>query len=267
MKKFVFALLLVSFAACVFADGGLIFPHPPDWIPNVQEGSQNAIVAWNGREETLIISISVKSDVSTYALRVIPLPANPKIEEGTFESFDRIKELINPRPIYFPMPGMIGAAQESRGWEDYGIETVQRENIGLHDLTVVRVRDAEYFEDFVKDFMVRKGWRASSLEAGFKNAAQKYVDGGISYFVFDVIQVNSTPKAVKPVIYKFESSRLYYPLAITAHSEIGPSESVVNLYFVTVAPLEAEDVSRVGLTTNAGFSGNEREITIKIELG
>ena len=78
----------------VFGDGGIIGP-PQIYI---QEKAQNAIVAWNGFEEVLILSVDIQSSESTKVLRVIPLPSNPsEVKEGSFESFTKLQEIINDK--------------------------------------------------------------------------------------------------------------------------------------------------------------------------
>ncbi|HJH27131.1 MAG TPA: hypothetical protein C5S37_10290 [Methanophagales archaeon] len=67
----VFILLAPSL---VFADKGMIVVGPRE--VSLQESGQNAIVAWNGDEEIIILSTDAKSSESTLVLEVLPLPSN-----------------------------------------------------------------------------------------------------------------------------------------------------------------------------------------------
>lgn len=82
------------------ADGGMMI-----WPPTVylEQSAQNAIVAWDGKEEILTISTNMKSSAAGTALRVVPLPSNPTdIKEGAFESFDAITSLVNKKLSQLP---------------------------------------------------------------------------------------------------------------------------------------------------------------------
>jgi len=97
MKK-IYLSFLISFLILIFpvlglADGGMIV-----WPPmiHIDQSAQNAIVAWNGEEEIIILSIDIESYDNATALRIIPLPSNPsEVEEGSFESFEKLIEIMN----------------------------------------------------------------------------------------------------------------------------------------------------------------------------
>ena len=97
MKKialFIIILMLMLSFPAVCGDGGIIGP-PQIYI---QEKAQNAIVAWNGTEEVLILSIDIQSSEPTKVLRVIPLPSNPiSVTERSFDSFVKLQEIINKK--------------------------------------------------------------------------------------------------------------------------------------------------------------------------
>jgi hypothetical protein len=85
-------MLLVFPAAC--GDGGIV--GPPQI--HIQEKAQNAIVAWNGTEEVLILSVDIQSSESTKVLRIIPLPSNPtNVSEGSFDSFTKLQDIVNEK--------------------------------------------------------------------------------------------------------------------------------------------------------------------------
>ncbi len=70
------------------------------WPPEIHldQSAQNAIVAWNGSEEIIVLSSNIKSSNEATVLEILPLPSEPsKVEEGSFESFEKLTELINEK--------------------------------------------------------------------------------------------------------------------------------------------------------------------------
>ena len=85
---------LLAFSS-VSANRGMVVIYPRE--VSVQESGQNAILAWNGNEEVIILSTDAKSSESTLVLEVLPLSSNPTVEEGSFDSFTKLTEIINEK--------------------------------------------------------------------------------------------------------------------------------------------------------------------------
>ena len=70
--------LLITGAQPGFADRGSI-PWG-DWdlqnLPEIYEPAQNAIIAWNGKEEILVLTTDLRSSKPTKVLEVLPLRPN-----------------------------------------------------------------------------------------------------------------------------------------------------------------------------------------------
>jgi len=66
-------LILIS-PILVLADGGMHI-----WPPTVylDQSAQNAIVAWNGEEEVLILSADIESSDTATVWIMVALPSNP----------------------------------------------------------------------------------------------------------------------------------------------------------------------------------------------
>lgn len=89
-------ILILLAPSVVYANRGMMVIGPMD--VDLQESGQNAIVAFNGNEEVIILSTDVSSSESTLVLEVIPLPSNPnKVEEGSFDSFEKLIEIIQEK--------------------------------------------------------------------------------------------------------------------------------------------------------------------------
>lgn len=221
-----FFLLLSSMIMWVSADRGMI-PLMPN--VSVYEPGQKAIVAWNGREEILVLSTDVSSVVNTTVLEILPLPSNPwKIEEAGLESFDIIQGLIW---YHAPPP-------PSRGY--YGNETDQvrvvfHEKIGMHDITVVEAHNVSEFAEWVGKFLLENGISQQVSLKDLEVVVQDYILRGFHFYVLDLIELSSNQRSVEPILYEFDTGFLYYPLLIT--SPIGGDGKIV-LFLITTGNIE-----------------------------
>jgi peptidoglycan hydrolase-like protein with peptidoglycan-binding domain len=197
----------------------------------LDQSAQNAIVAWNGKEEIIILSINIKTLKPVIALEILPLPSNPStIKEGSFESFEKLVEIMNEkikkvRQEFF----RLGKGAEAPA---PGIEITFHEKIGAHDVTVVKVNDLNYFLNWIKDFAIEKGLAVKEISSQFKEGVKNYLKRDIKYFVFDIIDISEGEESIKPLIYKFDSNYLYYPILISGISEISESRAKIRVFFI-----------------------------------
>ena len=74
------SLVAVSWAPMVLADRGMV----PITDVTVYGPGQKAIIAWDGKEEILILSTDVRASSDSQVLELLPLPSKPQIEKGDF---------------------------------------------------------------------------------------------------------------------------------------------------------------------------------------
>jgi hypothetical protein len=235
---------LVSFIGV--GDKGMIIVGPK---VTLVESGQNAIIGWNGREEVLILSTDAMASKSTLVLEVLPLPSNPKsVEEGSFNSFIKLEEIMDEKLEFLQEKGILGI----KGGGKEGVEITFHKKIGAHEVTVVKVADLDYFMRWVNDFTLGKGFKGE-ISSEFKNTVESYLDRGMKFFVFDVIDVGSAKQSIKPLVYQFETDFLYYPLEITATSDAGLSSSTVNLFIITKGIVNKELIRETRLRPRIGF--------------
>jgi hypothetical protein len=231
------AILLINLGVAL-ADGGVMI-----WPPtiHVQQTDQNAIVAWNGTTELLTLStnlIKPANSANVTLLHVVPLPAQPgDIKEEDPGVFSKMVTLLNAK---------ISAMQSQRydintkGASGSGgaltaapsVEIVMQKTIGAHDITVVKVNVADDFSNWIDGFASGKNLAQKPISQTFKNGLQSYLKRGINYFAFDVLNLNDQNITVKPLVYQFDTRYFYFPLLISGISEIGDSQTHVNLFLV-----------------------------------
>ena len=93
------------------------------------------------------------------------------------------------------------------------VEIRLSEKIGLHDVTAIKINDIEQFSRWLEDFFKSKGIRADreKLHDVYRNA-RDYLQRGYSYFVFDSVKVSEKLKFLEPLVYRFKTDKVYYPL-------------------------------------------------------
>jgi hypothetical protein len=214
---FLFSLLFVFSIPLVYADRGII-PVSPGI--SVYEPGQKAIVAWNGCEEILILSTDVTASGKTLVIELIPLPSKPQVEAANFTSFQEIQNLIWEELKY-------STRNKARSGS---VEVIFHEEIGAHNITVVRAGNAVELVDWIGQFLKANGVNEAVSLGDFDKPVKDYMGRGFHYYVLDLITVTPDEKSVDPILYKFNSSFLYYPLAITSPL---PGETNITLFLLT----------------------------------
>lgn len=242
-----------------FADKGVI-AWPP--VHGLEESAQNAIVGWNGKEEVLILSTDMRASGESIVLEMLPLPNNPReVKEADLNSFERLAEMIRIKQRRKQPRLWLG---QFRDVPTPGVEITFHEQIGPHEVTVVKVNDLDYFLGWINSFTQEKGLEAFQPSDEFKRAVASYLEREIRFFVFDVVSVGNTRQTVNPLCYRFESDFLYYPLEITAFSSVGMSIARVHLFLIAKGRIDESAITKVKLSPEVGFDSflefNEEEL-------
>lgn len=217
MKKIIgmLILLIVFSAPIVYADRGSI-----PFKPNVKifEPTQRAMIAWNGKEEILLLSTDLRASESTKVLEVIPLPSEPVVKRGDVEVFKKATALINrklrqryARALHKGLPK--GMERPPAG------EVRFHKKIGAHDISVTHVLDSEGFIDWVEKYLKSVGVQNPMIPEAMKAVVGEYLKEGFLWFVFDVVSLDEAPKTNEAIQYRFKTSFLFYPVKITRTEE------------------------------------------------
>jgi hypothetical protein len=263
-------LLILSFPPLISADSGII----PIASTLAYEPGQKAIIGWNGEYEVLILSTDVRADDDTTALQVLPLPSEPdSIEQGTSDSFLRIGELI--RHQYEHRGSWLDCAAGHEAGKGVGVDIVFHEKIGAHDIWVAKATDAAEFVQWAEDFLARNEIQHQMYSPELESLVGEYIDEGIEFFVFDLIELTPDQRSVEPIVYRFRSDTLYYPLKI---SSIVSGATEITLLLVTHERLadftqlpksefEGREYGLAVATTSVGTSDERQPIQFKLGKG
>ena len=203
-------MFFLSIVPSVYADRGLI---PIDPEISVYEPSQKAIIAWDGEEEILILSTDINSIEETYIVEILPLPSNPlSVEIANFESFEEIQKLILDKGRdYF------GKISDNRAFRD--IEVLFHEKLGAHDITIVKANDALELVAWIKKVLLNSSLQTDFSLHNYDFVIENYMNRGFNHYVIDIIKISTTLRSVEPILYRFKTSFIYYPLYITSQVE------------------------------------------------
>jgi len=214
---------------------------------------QKAIVAWNGQIERLTLSTDLYASADAKVLEVLPLPSEPTVDAGTFQSFQAIQQLMTNN-----LPRVATSGKES-----LGLEIVFHERIGAHDIDVVRSRSIDELLNFMLNYTGKMGVnRTLSVGEKTRSILEDYLTRGFNYWVFDLVDLHSAARSIEPIVYEFQSSSLYYPLKVSATAK---GHTQVILYLITPRPVVEEDIP--AKMRFARYEPVGQEIQFQLSLG
>jgi len=170
------------------------------------EPRQNGVIAWNGKQEILILSTDENSTVAGggAALSVLPLPGKPiAITPASTKAFDDAVALIQRK-----------LSRVAKG-------TLMLEaKIGTHNIFAWKLDSPDDFANQVRAYIKQKydGQADALVTEEAEKVIRRYFDKGFRYFAFDLTFMTDKPQTKVAIAYQFESPYAYYPLVI---SQIG----------------------------------------------
>jgi hypothetical protein len=172
------------------------------------------LIAWNGKEEILLLQTRVRVSQPTRLLEVLPLPAEPRVTKGDRRAFRVATQLLNAgrRPR---APSATKDLGDPFSDDAPAAVVTQVKTIGAHQINVVKVLRGEQFAAWVTAFLAKRGVSGRRLPPALLALIDAYLADGLRWFVFDVIEAKTRLRSVAPISYRFASERLYYPLRIS----------------------------------------------------
>ncbi len=172
----------------------------------VEEKAQKAIILHNLEEEVLILGTDLEADRRTTILRFIPFPSEPQVSLHDGDPFGEVAKLMKEHKLVFVDMSKSGTPSVEP------VEIRLNARLGAHDITVVRVNEIEAFSQWVQARLANTGFSQARDYATVEDVASDYVSRDIRYFVFDLVEVAPETRFVEPIVYRFRSKDLYYPL-------------------------------------------------------
>lgn len=208
-------LLLAVTCSAAYADRGSI-PFRPG--VRIFEPKQRAMIAWNGKEEILLLSTDLRASEATEVLEVLPLPSEPKVKKGDVEVFRRATTLINKKLRRQPKLSRAGVRTRGARGGPAG-EVTFHKKIGAHDVSVTHVLNEDGFIEWVENYLRSVGVANPTVPAPMKQVVAEYLEEKFSWFVFDVVSLEEETRTNDAIQYRFATESLFYPLKITRTEE------------------------------------------------
>jgi hypothetical protein len=96
------------------------------------------------------------------------------------------------------------------------VEVLFQEQIGTHNITVVQANDAADLVNWANAFLSGSGVDQNTTLQNFQTAVQNYMSRGFRFYALDLVTLIPEVRSTDAVLYRFNSSTLYYPLLITS---------------------------------------------------
>lgn len=227
-----------------FADRGLFWWNTKAMLT---QSAQKAVIFHNLKEEILILETELQTNTNTEVLEFIPFPCQPEVELARGDPFREINNLLLKKKLFFRKHYYKGKV------ETENVEILSSKKIGPHDVTIIKINQLDDFTNWIIEFLTKKGIKNITIDRlkNISEIAKYYISRGIKYFVFDYVKLEKATQRIEPLIYRFETNRLYYPLKTS--NTIGGSGSVE---IVMVTPIFFEGNKREMKTLSIPFSKN-----------
>ena len=186
------------------------------------EPDQQAVLAWNGKEEVLILSTNEKTTLTKgmAMLSVLPLPGKPvSIDRANINSFSIAKGIMNEK------------LKQQNSTMNMGV--VLSKKIGSHNIFIWEIESKNDFQGKVQSYISDHygGKAAALISSNTLKVIDQYVKEGFRYFAFDLTLVEDEYSTKEAIAYRFESAYAYFPLRISQVGGVG--ETAVDLIVLT----------------------------------
>lgn len=133
-----------------------------------------------------------------------------------------------------------------------GVEIIFHENIGARDITAVKSDNAQGLIGWAEDFLENRGIVYDLSLTEMENMCTAYIESGMNYFVFDLVDLKQEWMSIDPIVYEFKSDFLYYPLKI---SSLASGTTKITLVTITSGAVEQQHIENAGLSVESWGGG------------
>ena len=206
----------------------------------LSEPGQKAIVAFNGRQEVLILATDLETKEKLRTVQILPFPSAPKVTAAPDATLSQLTKLVERHKVRF--------VSYMRGAQAPEIKVVSFQQIGSHAITVLETRDAATAPRAVQAYASKHGIKLKISPAEAANLSE-YVKRGFFYLAVDVVELTPGVQSVQPVAYHFATPKLYYPLRT---SNVLGHKGTVDLFIFLSSMAEHDSLERLFQPTSMG---------------
>ena len=180
----------------------------------------------------------------------MPLPSEPTVSVAGTGVFSRVMAYAKTNGISFTLRdiwNLIYMTNGSGSHEDdsreKGISIEFTADIAEHDITVIHIESWGHLRQWLVQFAADKQIPMEFDIDSIEKTVVAYASDGISYFLFDVVDLAKNERSTNPLVMDFESDKLYYPLRVNALYD-GPSDVLLCIFSPSRIP--SGRFSRIG---------------------
>jgi len=220
-----------------------------------KESRQQALVAWNGKEQMLFLTTNEQSVAGTRALiSIMPLPGAPiAIKESERAVITRARNLVDKK------------IAEAGKTLDSGLALVFKTEIGVHKIFVWKIDSIDTLRNDINQFIAKtygKEYSALISKEGY-DIIKKYNESGFKYFAFDLVLADGKAEKTKvTIMYHYKSNFAFYPVAISQVG--GTGVSTIALTMISPGGFNKVGVSMGGM--DEAMLRNARKGGIEVDL-
>ncbi|WP_159767086.1 DUF2330 domain-containing protein [Streptomyces sp. HM190] len=233
----------------------------PEGRHRVSVGRETSVVRWDGREEQIVMRLTVAGDARTAAW-IMPVPNRASVELGDAALFDRLAEETAPeyreRQYFWPRSGdwpfdaseEDGAAGAAPG--DGAVDVVGRERLGPFDVARLTATDSGALGDWLDD-------NGFALPARLDTALEPYVRQKWEYVAIKLVPRDTAGDvplggALDPLHLTFASDAPVYPMRL---SRLATTPQALDLYILAAHRMEP----------GSAIGGEEPRVTFAGRIG
>jgi len=196
----------------------------PASIMSVQEPVQIAVIAWNDGIEVMLFGVNIIASEGIKGIGLMPLPSEPEVYLGSNKSFWIIDRFVTSRGP------TLGPPTAGEG----GVSVEFNVVLGPHNVTCLKITHDASAED-IKNSLLKIAAEndLGTLAITYQHIwlLQSYASMGYEYFLVDIINAeNYTSGFLPPLIVKFRSDKVWYPLQI---SQLYRGEMYIGIMVIT----------------------------------
>jgi hypothetical protein len=236
MKRFLLCLALAAFmSGAAWADGGFI---PRYDARDITEPNQKALIVCTGNVEDLILQVRYAGATEDFAW-IVPTPSRPRIGRCSETLFYDLAEFTSP---YTGRGGGFGGGfGQGGGYGAGGVEVLDRQQVGMYDVTVLDANDPRALVDWlnrngyavssritrVLDDYIRRGWYFTAARINLKPTGETGEEA---------MKKRLEQGTIQPLRLTFMTAALVYPLKI---SSLNGGQTDLLLYVMADVPFTA----------------------------
>ncbi|QIS08527.1 DUF2330 domain-containing protein [Nocardia arthritidis] len=210
------ALAPASACAC----GGVI-PKAGDLGSTATVNREVALLGWDGRRETIVMQLALRSGIDTAAL-IVPTPTPATVTAGAPQTFKELEARTAPQVVtHYRWLSKIGAgASSAAAPATAGPTVLGRVQLGPLEATTLTGGDL----DGIRKWLTDNGYQTKPEVV---DAMAPYLRDGWSFVAMRLTSDQPLSGALDPVRFEFDTDRLVYPMRMSAAAK---SSQTVVLY-------------------------------------